>query len=150
MPRYCYRCAACGIAQEIVAGMHDPHPETLPCLCGGDAERDFAAEQGGAHNRYGKELWCEHNPYDAGPGAEVAPEQIAETNAAIRRRGIPGVHCVPSADGLGGRIVVTSKRGWKQYAEACGYFNKDAGYGDPAPTGRHRNRDPEFITIEER
>jgi hypothetical protein len=130
--------------------MHDRHPEDIPCThsaCDAQAHRDYRAEHGGSHN--GAELYCDHNPYDPGVGAELHPDQIAETNAYIERRGFQGVHFELTPDGLGGRAMVTSQKGWKAYAESVGTFNKDAGYGDPQPGVQRRPSGPEFVTIGE-
>ena len=148
MPIYVYVCDDCKLRQQQVAGMQDKHPETLPCVCGGKAHRDYNDEQGGASSQLGKELYCEHNPHDVGPGAEVHPEQIAETNTYIEQHGFQGVHCELTADGMAGRIVGTSRRGIKEYLESVGTFNKDGGYGDAQPQGGGPP-EPEFITIEE-
>lgn len=149
MPAYVYLCDDCGCRQQITRGMHEKHPETLSCVCGGAAHRDFHAEQGGNHNRMGKELYCDHSPYDPGPGAEVHPDQIAEVNAYIKERGFEGIHFEPTPDGMAGRAVVTSRRGWKKYAESVGTFNKDGGYSDPQPNVQKRPSEPKFVTIEE-
>ena len=149
MARYEFICDECGAQQELVQGMHDKHPEFIPCICGQMARRDWQAEQGCAHNRKGKELYCEHNPYDAGPGAEVHPDQVAAEQSYIKEHRFQGVSCVPTEDGMAGRIVATSKRGWKAYAESRGYFNKDGGHGDPQQGVQRRPSGPETITIGE-
>lgn len=149
---YCYKCERCGHRQERFQDMHAHHPERVKCpACGKgrSAHRDFPAEHGGAHSQLGRELWCDHNPHTS-VGAEVNPDQIAGENARIKELGIKGVHFELAPDGLGGIPKATSRKGWKEYCEHTGYFNKDGGYGDAAPGKGHveRPQDPKAYTID--
>ena len=46
MPTYCYRCETCRLPAERVLPMSRVH-EPQQCACGGQLERDYAAEQPG-------------------------------------------------------------------------------------------------------
>jgi len=132
MPVYPYVCDECGHHFDIVASMRASPAEEVPCGatgCAAQARRDYRGQWAGAHAQMGVETFCDHNPHTS-VAAEVDPSQIASENAFIESHGIKGVRFRLSDDGFGGEPVATSKRGWKDYCERRGYFNKDGGFGD--------------------
>lgn len=68
----------------------------------------------------------------------VHPDNIPKVNALLRSKGVQP----PEWDKLG-RPKLESKRYEKRFAEARGYFNNDAGYGDALPK-RFQGRPPDL------
>jgi len=149
MPSYVWTCDACGRAMTREYDMFSNHPAWLRCSCGGVARRDIGSEQRGEHRAVGREIWCGHNPHTS-VGAEVDPSQIADENAFVKQHNIQGVAFALSDDGYSGEPRVTSRKGWKEYCERRGYYNKDGGYGDAAPGAGHVTppREPSYYTID--
>lgn len=60
----------------------------------------------------------------------VHPAQIGEAKAAAMAAG------VPTEFTRDGRVILTSRSHRRRYAHAMGYYDRNAGYGDPAPRNR--------------
>lgn len=130
MPTYCYRTSggrlveltmsATQMARRQVNGVIRARKgEADGVRPGQPLERDLAAEHGGFRNTPGnwpmKSLSC-----------GVRPDQIPEAMAEDRRRGVAAEY-----DSHTGEIVWTSPGHRKRWCEAHGYFDRNAGYGDP-------------------
>ena len=133
MPIYCYSCEACGRTTEHSFGMHDAHPETMRCECGGTAERDFRAEQGHMKNTAWEPCNWIHSQ-----GMAVHPSQVAEARAFNKRHGVPTTDYDPT-----GAPIFTSPGQMKAYGKAWGAGKMNAACSEPSPVNS-REQVPEY------
>ena len=124
MPTYCFQCPRCGTRFETVLAADEPHG-SAPCACGALAERDFRSEHRTRHGHG----WPLHSDALA-----CDPGNVLEAQEAASTRG------VPTEFDREGRPVFTSREHRKQFCEAFGYIDRNAGYGDAAPRMSDRER----------
>ena len=94
----------------------------LPVLCDKDAfvmHRDYKADFG--KQRFG-DIW----PY-ASYAAGVSPSEVPMMQEIDRKNGVPTDY---SSDG---DPIFRSKKHRKKYCEAHNLYDRNAGFGDPAP-----------------
>ena len=123
MPTYCYERKDTGEVLELVmtiAEMEARQNENGEIILedGVSAFRNFNAELGGF--RYSAGTWPMYS--DA---CGVHESQIGEAYAASVRKGVP-----TEFDSIG-RAIFRDKGHRKRYCEAYGYFDRNAGFGDP-------------------
>ena len=121
MPSYCYTTKG-GETVERQFPMMDDHPEMIVLDDGRVAFRDFAAEAAGGSPPGN---WPQYS--DA---MGVGESQIHEAMAESVKLG------VPTEFNQQGQAVFTSARHRKKYAEANGFYDRNAGYSDPLPKNR--------------
>ena len=119
MPQYSYKCPACGNKQTVIRSMKDSQKVVL---CDEDSfvmQRDYQSDFG--KQRFG-DIW----PY-ASYAAGVSPDQIPEMQKVDRENGVPTEY---TSDG---DPIFRSRRHRKKYCQVHNLYDRNAGYGDPAP-----------------
>jgi len=115
MPVYCYRCNECGHVTEVFRfSAPAGRPRRCPCEdCGAAAGRSYQAEVGRRAHAEMQEI--------RSVAAGVMPEQAADAERRIRRRGIDGVRF----DRRTGDALFASRRAKLRAIAAMGLHDKD-------------------------
>lgn len=116
MPTYCYTSES-GETRDIRFPWGTA-PEHVQMDDGFEGRRDRAAEGSGVKFHPGN--W----PMES-EALAVHPDQVKEASMAADAAG------VPTEFKKNGRVVFRSAHHRKKYCEAFGYFDRNAGYGDP-------------------
>jgi len=123
MPVYCYKCPVCGKTAEVNKPMSECGS---PELCPQDSfvmNRDLQAEHGGRRH-------CAGTWPMASYAAGISPDEIAEFRKLDRANGVPTEY-TPDGD-----PVFTSARHRREYCQAHGLYDRNAGFSDPVPANR--------------
>ena len=116
---YMFKCE-CGQSELVVRPMENRNDRFVCSSCGENMHRDFGAEGRKTRSHPGNwpmlsdALGCNES-------------QIQESMDASQRHGCPTRF---TSDG---RAILTSPGHRKAYAESCGIFDRNGGYGDPQP-----------------
>ena len=122
MPQYTYKCKACGNRQVVIRPMNESNQ---PVLCEKDAfvmTRDFKAD-------FGKQHHGDTYPF-ASYALGVSPEEVPAMMAFDKE------HNIPTNYDSDGDPIMRSAGHRKKYAEAHGFYDRNAGYSDPQPKNR--------------
>lgn len=134
MPVYTYECKACKKRhnQTFTVSEYRRHVECH--ACGKDAVRIYRPVSL-------KVSWSRPiESYAMG----VHPSQIQEARAIDEAHGVPTDY---TPDGC---PILVSQEHRRRYAEAHGFYDRNAGYGDPVPTGRlQQELDEHDATVQE-
>jgi len=119
---YCFICDECFETKELHRSI-EKRNDLVKCQCGKDMRRDIQAEQGG-HRAIN----------DTYPFASYAlgidPSEVAEHTAKDIANGVQTEY---NGDG---EPIFRDKSHRKKYCESYGYYDRNAGYGDPKPVNR--------------
>lgn len=121
MPSYVFKCQ-CGKRKEVVRSMKDVSIPVF-CSCRKKMKRDYAAEHGHVIDTPGN--W----PMES-IAAGVSPDQVPEFVQFDKQKGVPTQY---SRDG---NPIFRDRKHRRDYLRAHGIFDRNAGYGDPAPVNR--------------
>jgi len=122
MPLYCYKCPECGATKEVSKPMSQSHTQETCDEDGSVMGRDFGAERHGVKNQDGWPM--------ASYAAGVDPSEVPEIKEFDKKHGVPTNY---NEDG---DPIFTSQKHRKNYCHAHGLYDRNAGYGDPAPVNR--------------
>jgi len=114
MPLYTYECAKCHKKREEFRDM-DECMRHGKCECGGKTRRLLGVRVTPSSN------W----PLES-EACAVHPSQVTEATMDAARNGIP-TEFNPRTGG----VIFRSKAHRKAYCEHYGYYDRNAGYGDP-------------------
>ena len=118
--RYAYACQ-CGNKKERVCSLSE-FKETIRCPeCKGKMHIDIVAQQRSVRPN------CMNWPMES-DALGVAPEQAKEYAEYLRERG------VPTEINSEGNPILTSREHRRRVCEATGAYDRNAGYGDRAPS----------------
>jgi len=118
MPTYSFKCE-CGQTQEINRPMSEATKPVSCVICKKRMNRDFA-------NDFGKQLHGDIYPYNS-YSLGVSESEIPEMMEFDRRNGVETTY------NRDGEPEMRSPRHRRAYAEAHGFFDRNAGYSDPCP-----------------
>lgn len=123
MPVYEFTCDNCGSVDSEQRSMADSDKKKKCVICKGDMRRNFQAEAPGRRAR------CDTYPF-ASDALGGHPEDRARLTEEAIAAG------VPTEINVAGNPVMRSAKHRKAYCEALGFFDRNAGHGDPCP--KHR------------
>lgn len=121
MPIYCFQCSLCSRVFEKLLKIDGRLTATCP-ECGGDAERDFRSER--VQPSCGGGRGWPMESYAAG----VHPDQIPEAVRAYKAKGVEAEFNPKTGD-----MKWNSRKHRARCLKAGGYYDRNAGYSDPAP-----------------
>lgn len=121
MPLYWYLCEGCGQRRELYCKPTKIYRTTRCLKCGRRMRRSL-----------GFHVKPNNNWPMLSDAAGVHPDQIPDAQREAKDLGVP-ISFHPD-----GRAVFTSARHRKEYCEAIGLYDRNAGYGDPVPTAKSR------------
>ena len=123
--RYCYSCE-CGVDLEKVTMLAEFSPTAVCPECGGTMGINPAAQHCKTPTPGGWPLESD--------AAGVHPDQAREYSDYLRAQGVP-TEVLPN-----GNPVFTSQRHRARVCRAVGLYDRNASYGDAAPTHNMRKR----------
>ncbi len=124
MPTYCYKCETCSESTEDHRSMSDKGGTPICPTCDQPMIRDWYQESTGrveGRSTYPMESYA----------AGCNPDEVAVHEGASVAMGVP-THFNPST----GDAVFRNAKHRKEYCEAVGLYDRNAGHSDPQPKNR--------------